>query len=348
MVVPSKAASERPSAAFATRWRLVALGVLGLVVACVAAQRPDESRLEPDPEPRGPVVSDAIVVAGERFRIGAPVVLWTDRGGYDATTEVPRFGPVGEDGPTGLRYRPGRSTTAGDASGRRPTLEELRAAVDLFVLHYDVCGTSAKCFEVLHDRRGLSVHFLLDVDGTIYQTLDLADTAWHASAQNARSVGVEIAHIGAYPAGSDSPLDEWYVRDAGGVRVRFPEHYGDGGVRTAGFTPRPRSGELVRGVIQGEELEQYDFTPEQYDSLARLAAGLSVALPRIELHVPRDSAGRVRNAVLSEAELQAFSGVLGHYHTSDRKTDPGPAFGWERFLIRARSYRASLEAAGRP
>ena len=28
-------------------------------------------------------------------------------------------------------------------------------------------------FRVLHDERALSVHFMLDVDGTIYQTLDV-------------------------------------------------------------------------------------------------------------------------------------------------------------------------------
>ena len=37
----------------------------------------------------------------------------------------------------------------------------------------DVEGYSKGTFRVLHDMRGLSVHFMLDLDGTIYQTLDL-------------------------------------------------------------------------------------------------------------------------------------------------------------------------------
>jgi len=43
----------------------------------------------------------------------------------------------------------------------------LQEHVVQFVFHYDVCGFSQRCFDVLHDHRGLSVHFMLDVDGTI-------------------------------------------------------------------------------------------------------------------------------------------------------------------------------------
>jgi N-acetyl-anhydromuramyl-L-alanine amidase AmpD len=42
------------------------------------------------------------------------------------------------------------------------------------------------------------VHFLLDVDGTIYQTLDLHEKAFHATYANDFSIGVEIAHPGAW------------------------------------------------------------------------------------------------------------------------------------------------------
>jgi hypothetical protein len=65
-------------------------------------------------------------------------------------------------------------------------LEDLQGVVDQFVLHYDVSGTSRRCFQVLHDQRGLSVHFMLDVDGTVYQTLDLKERAWHATSSNSR------------------------------------------------------------------------------------------------------------------------------------------------------------------
>ena len=211
--------------------------------------------------------------------------------------------------------------------------------MDLLVLHYDACGTSRSCFRVLHDERQLSVHFLLDVDGTIYQTLDLMEQAWHARQANARSVGVEIAHIGAYPAAGPNPLDEWYQADGEGVRLTIPERFGDGGVRAAGFRGRPARAELCAGEVHGRTYVQYDFTPEQYASLARLTAALARVLPRITLDAPRDAAGRVRSDVLTDAELRAFRGVLGHQHVSDRKRDPGPAFDWERLLMGARVAR---------
>ncbi len=65
---------------------------------------------------------------------------------------------------------------------------------------------------------------MLDLDGTIYQTLDLKEQAWHATIANGRSIGIEIANIGAYPAGAPNPLDRWYHREAGGlVRIVFPD-----------------------------------------------------------------------------------------------------------------------------
>jgi len=41
------------------------------------------------------------------------------------------------------------------------------------VIHFDDAGTSRTCFLVLQDDRDLSVHFMLDLDGTIYQTARL-------------------------------------------------------------------------------------------------------------------------------------------------------------------------------
>ena len=92
----------------------------------------------------------------------------------------------------------------------------LQRVVDQFVIHFDARGTSRRCFEVLHDLRGLSVHFMLDLDGTIYQTLDLKEGAWHATIANGRSIGIEIANIGAYPPDESKPLETWYRPDGAG------------------------------------------------------------------------------------------------------------------------------------
>jgi hypothetical protein len=267
---------------------------------------------------------DAIVVAGERFTIGVPVVLWSDPGGHDARG-------AGPDGV--LHYRPGRGLADGEE--RAQELAELQQRIDQFVIHYDACGTSRRCFEVL-ERRGLSVHFLLDLDGTLYQTLDLAETAWHARQANPRSVGVEIANVGAFAPGDPGALlGEWYVHDADGTSVRLPE--GDPGQRIPGFVARPARPDRVRGVIQGVELEMYDLTPEQHHALERLAAGLCTLFPGILPVAPRDARGRVLDRALTSPEFAAFRGILGHYHVTAEKVDPGPAFDWEVFLARVRA-----------
>jgi N-acetyl-anhydromuramyl-L-alanine amidase AmpD len=194
-------------------------------------------------------------LAGRRVPAGTRIVLWTEPGGFRATD----FG-------------------------------ERRGAVRQVVLHYDAAGTSARCFAVL-ERRGLSCHFLLDLDGTVYQTLDVAGRAYHAAEFNDGSVGIEIANLGAYP-----------TRDKVGAGAR-------------------------RGRVHGVELWQEEYTDAQYEALARLVAALCR-----ELDVPLEAPAA--KGVLPKAA--GWRGILGHYHLTTQKVDPGPAFDWDRFLDLAR------------
>ena len=284
---------------------------------------------------------DEIVVCGQLFHTGAPVVLWMDHGGYDAYRVECRFDPektlptkAGKDAAPN-RYGSFRGSlpdeVAQEIRKNGWNLPLLRDWVDLFVIHYDVCGTSRQCFKVLHDLRGLSVHFMLDLDGTIYQTCDVKERAWHASSANDRSVGIEIANIGAYA--DMTTLDQWYGRDeAGRAYVTLPDWMGDGGVGTPDFVARPARNEPVEGNIQGQDLRQYDLTEEQYRSLIKLTATLCKVLPHIRPDYPRDEDGRLRTTVLSDEEMAAFSGLVGHYHITTQKIDPGPAFNWDRLI----------------
>lgn len=273
-----------------------------------------------------------LLVAGERVPIDAPVVLWTMEPRYDAYVEAPRFAA---EGPTGKRYRPGREARTPElaAAVERDgwTRAHLAEQLDLFVLHYDACGTSRACFRVLQDERQLSVHFLLDLDGTLYQTLDLVETAWHARAANPRSIGIEIAHVGAFPPAERERLARWYEWREEGTRIR-PERLATAELRTRAFEARPAREAFVHGTIHGEEFLQPDFTPEQYRTLTTLARTLHELFPRITLDAPRDAAGRVRMDALTDAEEADFHGILGHYHLQTDKLDPGPAFDWRRFL----------------
>ncbi len=287
---------------------------------------------------------EEIIACGQLFRVGTPVRTWLDPGGFDAYLPqcwfdadallpkrpvagcaTPSRLSVGRRlaGPAGARVVPARAWT----------LEALREQVRMFVIHYDAAWTSRNCFRVLHDVRGLSVHFLLDLDGTIYQTCDLKERARHAGAFNDVSIGVEIAHPGTLEGRDD--VARAYRRDADGVRLVVPARFGAPG--GAGFVPRPARAQPVRGSIHGRSLTQYDFTDAQYHALARLLAAVHRVFPRVRLEAPRGPDGAVSRQVLSPEQSARFEGVVGHWHLSRHKVDPGPAFDWERVLAEARA-----------
>jgi hypothetical protein len=343
---------------------------------------------------------DEIVIAGRYFHSGTRVVLWTDPGGYDAYRIEKRFTPwdkaqfdawkdaakdkkTGAEGPKGperfgLRFAEAGRGAGGtgekldDATFNRVrgggwTLDDVRSHVDQFVLHYDVCGCSKQCFNILHDHRGLSVHFMLDLDGTIYQTLDVKERAWHATTSNDRSVGVEIASPGAQAVPRDATaagwtldaegallappakgtLGEWYAREPdGAVRLVLPKWLGDGGVVTRGpggepfvpwvVAPWTVGGGMRVSVIQGQRLAQYPYTPQQEAALVKLAATLCQVLPGIKPICPREEDGRVSNAKLPDDRLVRFQGIMGHYHIQTDKIDPGPALDFDALIAATR------------
>lgn len=176
---------------------------------------------------------------------------------------------------------------------------------------------------------------MIDLDGTIYQTLDVSERAWHATIANDRSIGIEIANIGAYRPSDAGVLERWYGPGPDGL-IRVVEQRALQTQRTPGFIARPASPVPIVGKVQGQTLTQYDFTPQQYRSLEHLIAALCLTLPRIRCEAPRDARGAVVDHVLSEEEYADFTGVLGHLHVQANKVDPGPAFQWDHVLTRAR------------
>jgi N-acetyl-anhydromuramyl-L-alanine amidase AmpD len=324
--------------------RLTALAVLGLagLPARAADPKPGEEL-----ERRG----DEIVVCGQLFHTTAPVVLWIDPDGYDAYRVERKFAPPDQAGweesqkaglKSPVRFGLRKNNVAPDVlksvHERGWTLPQLQQVVDQFVLHYDVCGTSRRCFQVLHDERGLSVQFMLDIDGTIYQTMDLKEAAWHATKANSRSVGIEIANMGAYRKGRQNPLSKWYAKGPDGhTRITPPGGLEQARLHNPKASLRPSEDAPVVGVVQGGELEQYDFTPEQYDSLIKLTATLSRVFPKIKIQAPRDASGKVVDHTLTPEEYNKYQGVLGHFHVQSNKTDPGPALQWDKLLNGAKA-----------
>ncbi|HYC77556.1 MAG TPA: peptidoglycan recognition family protein, partial [Planctomycetota bacterium] len=223
-----------------------AAGDAGTETPTAASVKPWRPKKRPPFQP-----GTAIVVAGERVDIGTPVVLWSDPIGYDGYSERCYSAPY-QALPVDLASRPSadprrygeRSTAslpAAEAKRVREggwTVEALKRRITQFVVHYDAVGSSERCFRALHDQRGLSVHFMLDLDGTIWQTLDVKERASHAGAANDRSVGVEIANVGAYS--TPKFLEPFYGRNAEGRTVNlFPEEKIFGDQRDLSYVAAP-------------------------------------------------------------------------------------------------------------
>ena len=291
---------------------------------------------------------DEIVVAGQLFHTGTKVVTWMDPGGYDAYRVERRFGPYAE---SDWEHSKTKLTSPNRYSLRAKGLTDeqiemfrgggwdlpsLQQKVDQFVLHFDVAGISRNCFKTLQDARTLSVHFMLDVDGTLYQTLDLKERAWHATSSNDRSIGIEIANMGCYSNKEKDPLSKWYKSDNRHTMMTIPESCGPNPVRTPHWSGGPVRHALVEGQVQGKTLHQYDYTPEQYKALVRLTATLCSVFPKITCDYPRDEKGQLITHKLPDEELSNYHGVMGHYHVQTNKVDPGPALQWDYLISNAR------------
>jgi hypothetical protein len=187
--------------------------------------------------------------------------------------------------PDGLKANPG---TYYDYTGRP------KRNIRLFVNHWDVCLNSTSCASVLN-RRGISVHFLIDNDGTIYQALDMQHGAWHAGhvRSNRASVGVEISNA-YYPKYQD-----WYVKN--------------------GFSERP----IVEDAwVHGEELDPFlGFYPVQIEALKALWKAIHQSAG-VELQTPLDqNTSKTSTKYYQDALYSNYSGFVSHYHISKKKID---------------------------
>ena len=155
-----------------------------------------------------------------------------------------------------------------------------------FVVHWDAALSAKSCRDILK-RRGLSVQFAIDNDGTIYQYCDANHVCWHAPPVNWVSIGVEISNA---------------------VELKYQKHY-----ERKGFGKRPVvKCPKINGKYYGKILA---FYPEQIEALKALVksvqsyyVGIDSKTPEIVgLHKP------------SQKELVEYSGIVHHYHVDANK-----------------------------
>ena len=216
-------------------------------------------------KPESKHFSNYLVYNGDFFPIDwDKFVLWSEKGGLET--------------PPGNYY---------DYSGRP------RRNIRYFVNHWDVCLNSKSCQNVLN-RRGASVHFLIDNDGTIYQTMDMQHAAWHAgsSRTNRPSIGVEISNA-YYPK-----YQNWYKKH--------------------GFGERPL---IDDAWVHGEKLEPFTgFYPEQLKALKTLWQAIHNATG-IPYETLTNQFGKTSTKYEQSVAYGKFSGFVSHYHVSKTKID---------------------------
>jgi hypothetical protein len=257
--------------------------------------------------------SGKLIIGGQAFDTDAPIVNFREGPRWDGTstvciptqTEPNAFARC----PGGLPYAPaGGGTGFQKRYSTRPMLrqrqwnngenapyEAAKRSIKQFVIHHDGCSSADMCFNVLQNERGLSCHFLIDNDGTVYQTVDLSLAAWHAGAWNTNSIGVELCNRG----------------DA----KKEPTYYSSGK-----HGPQRRQKACK---INGHTYLAHDYTDEQYDALRKLTRALLRLLPNLPAEYPQTSPGVQEWNTMPPSASFSFSGLIGHYHLIPEKWDPG-------------------------
>ena len=205
-----------------------------------------------------PPVSNCLIVNGEAVEVPFGVVTFEEPEGmsfYGQPNWQPRTDPTGQ-------------------------------GVNTLVLHWDECLSSHHCFHVLLDRK-LSAHLLVDGDGTVYQTLDLAEArAWHAKQANDRSIGIEVQNPVHLPCNAEQKPP----------RVEITE-------------PRAHA---------GTPHTHLDFYAIQKERVAQITAVLCRLFP-----IPKQLPERAPGQLIMGLAANNFTGVCGHFHVSQEKVDPG-------------------------
>jgi hypothetical protein len=248
--------------------------------------------------------SRAIAVGGRLFDIGTRVIRWNQPGGFDGYTRA-REDWDEEDRKTGKIVH---HTIKGPRySSRAWQGDPLRKIRQLLLHHTGGDGPDpASMYQTLWNRRKLSVQFSAEDDGRIFQYLDAKECAWHGGALNGASIGCECA---LFP---DVNAD--------------PDYYSPAGCARRHNLPHDKDVETIQGVTR----PVYLMPPGQVEAVARLCAGLWVALGVLRPGDPLFAAPplfprlgtppAIPSSVIPKPKDHA--GLITHYHATVHKWDP--------------------------
>ena len=245
--------------------------------------------------------NDSIILAGQRYKLrgGVKVVTFDDnpQWSFDKAS-------IGMPVPVFSRRR------HPETHAQVKTLKDLAQSVSQVLLHTDLTSDSSMCFKALL-ARSLSTHFMIDWDGTIYQGLDPVFVAYHAGDFNGASIGIDLnnrmKNLEREP--SETPYNPKHDL----IATMSKKEYRRGGPE--------------RMRINGFWTKAWGYTDAQYQALLELLSVLTSTLD-IKPFVPMDEKREVIPTMLQDAA--GFEGILGHYHITENRWDPGPAFDWAR------------------
>ncbi len=167
-----------------------------------------------------------------------------------------------------------------------------KQVINKALLHFTGGEGNAKGLFAVLQSRDLGCEFGIESDGTVVQFADpVFVDCWHGGIVNPTSWGVEVINGG---------IPSLAKKDRGTQKT----------------------------VIHGRSLEIANFYPAQVASLRGLLEIVNGALG-IPMKFPQDEAGMLLTTVMDPRELALFSGVLGHFHVTTSKIDPGVQIFWD-------------------
>lgn len=186
---------------------------------------------------------------------------------------------------------------------------------DLIVLHFTAGSSAASAVSHWNSLAGQRVGtaYVVDLDGTIYETFDPRGWAYHLGIKSAhgdvhdrRSIGIEIVNVGPLRRVGDAMC--WWPRE---WSTRYCAVEATHAYREAKY----------RG-----ESAWANYTGEQYDALARLIPKLCRE-HQIPMVLPPEP---LRGSSAPSGFFKEFRGIASHQNFRADKFDVGPAFDWGR------------------
>lgn len=178
----------------------------------------------------------------------------------------------------------------------------IRQPKDLIVLHHTVGGSAKSSFEAWqNDPRRIGTAYIVERDGTIYETFPADCWAFHigvkgSRALDKRSIGIEIA--------SEGPLTE-----QNGSFFAFG---------------KPFHRDVYDHVEQWRGYRYFAaYTPPAMQAVCELVEHL-LSLYSIPRQTPADHA--------SSADYRDYKGVLAHSQLRADKSDVHPGFAWAQLI----------------